>query len=98
MKKDIHPKYNAQTSVTCSCGAVFVAGGTKEDMTIETCSQCHPIYTGKQKNIDATGRVERFKKLAAKTEKAKQTRKAAKVKVEKKEKKSPAKKKATAKA
>lgn len=74
MKKDIHPVYNAQTTITCSCGAVFETGATKEDLTIETCSQCHPVYTGKKKIIDSTGRVERFKQMAAKTAEAKKSR------------------------
>ncbi|MBQ4608674.1 MAG: 50S ribosomal protein L31, partial [Clostridia bacterium] len=26
------------------------------------CSKCHPYYTGKQKLVDAGGRVDRFKK------------------------------------
>jgi large subunit ribosomal protein L31 len=78
MKKDIHPKYYAQAIATCSCGAVFEVGSTREKISIETCSQCHPIYTGKQKIVDATGRVDRFKKLAEKTQKAKESRKMAK--------------------
>ena len=36
-------------------------------MKTEICSQCHPFYTGKKKFIDATGRVDRFKKLAEKS-------------------------------
>jgi large subunit ribosomal protein L31 len=88
MKKDIHPAYNAHITITCSCGATFETGGTKDGMTIETCSQCHPIYTGKQKIVDSTGRVDRFKKLAAKTKEVqstkKSTKKAPKKKTEKK--------------
>lgn len=67
MKKAIHPDYITPITITCSCGAVFTTGGTKDDMNVETCSQCHPVYTGKQKIVDSTGRVDRFKKLAAKT-------------------------------
>ena len=32
----------------------------KEDLRLEICSSCHPFFTGKQKLIDAAGRVERF--------------------------------------
>jgi len=73
MKKDIHPTYTKDITITCSCGAVFSTGGTKDGMSIETCSQCHPIYTGKQKIVDSTGRVDRFKKLIAKTAAVKKT-------------------------
>lgn len=84
MKKNIHPSYNTQTTITCSCGAIFPTGATKEDMSIESCSQCHPVYTGKKKIVDSTGRVERFKNLAEKSAKAQKTRKTAKSKTDKK--------------
>ncbi|MCL2569787.1 MAG: 50S ribosomal protein L31 [Firmicutes bacterium] len=64
MKKDIHPKTRSVDFV-CSCGAKFANQTTKggtEDMKIEICSVCHPFYTGKQKIIDAAGRVDKFNK------------------------------------
>lgn len=61
MKADIHPKYHVATNATCACGAVHTVGSTKEDIQVEICSQCHPFYTGAEKMMDATGRVERFK-------------------------------------
>jgi len=61
MKKDIHPKY-IETAVTCGCGEKFQTRSTAEKINIEICSKCHPFYTGKQKLIDSTGRVERFQK------------------------------------
>jgi len=59
MKKNIHPKYIA-SSVTCACGSSFETSSTVGDIQIEICSSCHPFFTGKQKLIDTTGRVERF--------------------------------------
>ncbi len=61
MKADIHPTYNADAKVSCACGAVFPIGGTKKDMHVEICSNCHPFYTGTEKVIDTAGRVEKFK-------------------------------------
>ncbi|MDP3447938.1 MAG: 50S ribosomal protein L31 [Eubacteriales bacterium] len=61
MKKDIHPKYGEAT-VRCACGETFKAGSTKEALTVEICSKCHPFFTGKQKLVDSGGRVDRFKK------------------------------------
>ena len=62
MKTDIHPKY-AEITATCSCGASFVTRSSLcEDIHLDVCSQCHPFYTGKQKMIDAGGRVDRFRK------------------------------------
>lgn len=73
MKNDIHPKYNTIT-FTCACGASFVAGSTIEgEFHTEICSNCHPFYTGKQKLVDSSGRVDKFlakmKKAQEKSEK-----------------------------
>ncbi len=62
MKAGIHPDYSEITA-TCSCGNVIKTRSTLgEDIHIDVCSQCHPFYTGKQKIVDAGGRVERFRK------------------------------------
>ncbi|WP_418791142.1 50S ribosomal protein L31 [Phosphitispora sp. TUW77] len=61
MKKDIHPKYEA-TVVTCACGETFESGSTKKQLKVEICSKCHPFFTGKQKFVDTSGRVDKFKK------------------------------------
>ncbi|MEK7635071.1 MAG: 50S ribosomal protein L31 [Patescibacteria group bacterium] len=68
MKTDIHPKYNTDAKVTCSCGNKFSVGSTQKEINVEICSACHPFFTGNEKVIDAAGRVERFKarKAAAK--------------------------------
>ena len=66
MKKDIHPQYYPKTKVSCACGNSFTVGSTKEEIAVEICSACHPFYTGKEKLIDNAGRVDRFKKRAAK--------------------------------
>ncbi len=61
MKKEIHPEY-METTVTCGCGETFKTRSTKSKITVEVCSKCHPFYTGKQKFVDAAGRVDRFKR------------------------------------
>ena len=65
MKKDIHPKYNSASVVTCACGATFAVGSSMDKINVEICSQCHPFYTGNEKVLDTAGRVDRFKKRAA---------------------------------
>ncbi len=62
MKKNIHPAYNTKAKVTCACKHSFHTGSTVDDIHIEICSKCHPFYTGDQKLIDTTGRVEKYKK------------------------------------
>jgi large subunit ribosomal protein L31 len=62
MKTAIHPEY-AEINVTCSCGNAFKTRSTvTQDLQIEVCSNCHPFYTGKQKIVDAGGRVDKFRK------------------------------------
>lgn len=74
MKQGIHPNYFVKATITCACGAVLHTGSTVETMHTEICSQCHPFYTGKKKFIDATGRVDRFKKLSEKSDAKKTSR------------------------
>ena len=61
MKKDTHPEYHDIT-VRCACGNTFTTRSTGGDVQAEICSACHPFYTGKQKFVDAAGRVEKFKR------------------------------------
>jgi len=63
MKNDIHPNYHDAT-VTCACGETFTAGTTKKGdaIKVEICSKCHPYFTGKQKIVDAGGRIDKFNK------------------------------------
>ncbi|HMB19642.1 MAG: 50S ribosomal protein L31 [Spirochaetota bacterium] len=61
MKKDIHPEYS-ETTIKCACGNEIKTRSTSKDLHVEVCSNCHPFYTKKQKIVDSTGRVEKFKK------------------------------------
>ena len=67
MRAGIHPEY-LETTIRCACGADFKTRATKQDIRVEICSSCHPLFTGKAKLIDAEGRVQRFmKKYSKKT-------------------------------
>lgn len=65
MKKDIHPKYEEAT-ISCACGHVTNTFSTVKKMHVNTCSACHPFFTGQATYIDAEGRVEQFRKRYAK--------------------------------
>jgi large subunit ribosomal protein L31 len=65
MKKGIHPEYY-KAIVRCACGNEFEAGSTVEEINVEICSKCHPLFTGKQKLVDSAGKVERFRRKYAK--------------------------------
>jgi len=80
MKKDIHPDtYRPVVFEDLASGAQFLIGSTmptKETTTfegkeypkvqVEISSKSHPFYTGEDRSLDTTGRVERFKQRAAK--------------------------------
>jgi large subunit ribosomal protein L31 len=61
MKADIHPDY-VEANVVCSCGNSFTTRSTTPELRVELCSECHPFYTGKQKLVDAGGRIEKFER------------------------------------
>ncbi len=60
-KAGLHPNYQLAT-ITCACGAVHEIASTRGSFSVEICSACHPFYTGKQKLLDAAGRIDRFNK------------------------------------
>ena len=61
MQDKIHPDYK-DVDVTCACGNKFTTRSTKKAIHVDICSNCHPFYTGRQKFVDAAGRVEKFQR------------------------------------
>ena len=77
MRKEIHPKYYPEATVTCSCGNSFKVGSTQETIRTDVCSVCHPFFTGEQRIVDTAGQVDRFiKRLERRDEAAKRGKKA----------------------
>ena len=70
MKANTHPEY-FRAKVTCACGATYEVGSTKASLRVDICSQCHPFYTGKQRIVDTGGRVERFRRKFAASQRTK---------------------------
>ncbi len=64
----IHPDYKP-SKIACACGHTFETFSTRGDFGIDICSNCHPFYTGKQKLVDAAGRIERFNRKYGRTSK-----------------------------
>ena len=64
MKKGIHPKYEEAT-ITCACGNVLHTRSTVKDMHVNTCSACHPYFTGQQTFVDTEGRIDSFRRRYA---------------------------------
>lgn len=66
MKSDIHPQVFEKSKVSCTtCNSDFEIPGTVEEAKVETCRNCHPVYTGKRQAEMKGGRVERFRKRMA---------------------------------
>ena len=80
MKADIHPNYRPVVFQDVTSDFSFLTCstlGSKETVKwedgqeyplikIEVSSHSHPFYTGKQKMMDTSGRVDRFRKRYAK--------------------------------
>jgi large subunit ribosomal protein L31 len=80
MKKDIHPaEYRTVLFEDLASGEKFLIGSTvhttetgtfegKEypKLLVEISSKSHPFYTGEDRTLDKTGRVEKFKQRALK--------------------------------
>lgn len=88
MKKDLHPKYNNELKITCSCGNSFITGSTlmEESVSVDICSKCHPFYTGEQKIVDTDNvvrkyeeRLEKSKKMSFTSKKEKMAKRRAKM-------------------
>ncbi len=74
MREGIHPTYHQVIFFDTTSGYKFLSGSTKssketmewEDgnsypvIRVDTSSASHPFYTGKQRNVDKGGRVDRF--------------------------------------
>ena len=69
MKQGIHPEY-VESHVICGCGNEFHRRSTRAEIRVDVCSACHPFYTGKQRMVDTGGRVERFRRRAARRQSA----------------------------
>ncbi len=54
---ELHPKKDAKKESKKGSKAA-----NEEHLHIDMCSNCHPFYTGKQRLIDSSGRVEKFQK------------------------------------
>lgn len=79
MKKDIHPAdYRTVLFEDIASGAQFLIGSTIKTtetgtyqgqeypkVIVEISSKSHPFYTGEDRTLDKTGRVEKFKQRAA---------------------------------
>ncbi|CCP88363.1 50S ribosomal protein L31 [Candidatus Phytoplasma solani] len=62
MKTKIHPKFQTIEISCATCDKKHQIGTTVAGIKIETCSNCHPFYTGAQTFVVAAGPIDKFNK------------------------------------
>ena len=60
-----HPETQLIDVVCSTCGTAFTVRSTAASFSVETCSNCHPAYTGVQHSAARGDRVERFNRRRA---------------------------------
>jgi len=60
-----HPELQLVEVVCATCGTTFTLRSTAASLSVETCSHCHPAYTGAQPTAARGSRVARFNRRRA---------------------------------
>jgi large subunit ribosomal protein L31 len=60
MKNGIHPKTQITTTACRTCGAELELRSTRTELTVESCPNCHPAYTGRERERATGTRIDRF--------------------------------------
>ena len=58
----IHPELTLTTVRCTTCGNTFTTRSTRSEMVVDTCSNCHPAYTGVERAARSGSRIERFER------------------------------------
>ena len=63
--KGTHPEL-VMTNVRCnSCGDAFTTRSSHVELVLDVCSNCHPAYTGVERESVRGSRIERFERRRA---------------------------------
>jgi large subunit ribosomal protein L31 len=65
MRKAIHPETQVATVTCATCGTSFDTRSTGPSIRVEVCSRCHPAYTGEERRVRRSDRIERFERRRA---------------------------------
>ena len=60
--KQIHPELLLTTVRCTSCGNEFTTRSNRSELVVEVCSNCHPAYTGVERALASSSRIERFER------------------------------------
>jgi large subunit ribosomal protein L31 len=57
-----HPELTLATVRCSTCGNVFTTRSTRSEVVVDVCSSCHPAYTGVERAVARSSRIERFER------------------------------------
>jgi large subunit ribosomal protein L31 len=60
-----HPTLYVVDARCSSCGASFAVRSTAEAISVDVCSNCHPAYSGREREVPSGGRIARFNRRRA---------------------------------
>ena len=60
MKPEVHTEHHSVTATCIYSSVMEIQFTPSSDTLVDVCSSCHSYYTGKQKTIDAGGRIGKF--------------------------------------
>ena len=62
-----HPELTLATIRCSTCGNVFTTAPPEREIVVDTCSNCHPVYTGVERTVSQGSRTERFERRRARS-------------------------------
>ena len=60
-----HPSLHLIETLCSTCGTVHTVRTAAEHVSVDTCSSCHPAYTGVERATASGSRIERFNQRRA---------------------------------
>jgi large subunit ribosomal protein L31 len=60
-----HPTLHVVDVRCASCGNAFAVRSTADSIALDVCSNCHPAYTGREREIASSSRIARFNERRA---------------------------------
>ena len=60
MNSTIHPQYFRTLVRYSNCGTEHDLSSTRERLSVDVCSACHPFYTGSEFRASQGGQIARF--------------------------------------
>jgi large subunit ribosomal protein L31 len=63
--KGKHPELVIASARCTTCGSEFRTRSIRTELVVDTCSNCHPAYTGAERAVAQGTRIERFERRRA---------------------------------